>query len=152
MIPVQLIGAAVIAAASFAGAWQIQGMRYEKTLSDFHAQQSLALAEATKEAHDRTIQLQKQVDDAARKHARMVADLRLDAAGSRDALVSLHSAADQALRRASDSHSACIADANTLTIVFGRCTTELQSVATDADGLSAEVSLLRDAWPVQSKP
>lgn len=147
MIPVQLILAGAIAAAGFGSAWLVQEWRYEKQLSDIHAEQALALATATKEAHETTIRLQKQVDDAERKHASRVADLRRDAAGSRSALLGLSHATDQALRRAEASHSSCIADANTLTVVLGKCAVEYQSVAESADGWRNEVTTLREAWP-----
>lgn len=147
MIPVQLIVAGAIAAASFGAAWTYQGNRYETKLAQYQTDHAIALAKATQDALARTVAIQKAKDEAERKHARRVADLRRDADSSRVALVSLHSAADQSLRRASDSHSACLADANTLTIVFGQCSTRLQDVAADADGLSAEVSLLRESWP-----
>lgn len=147
MIPVQLIGAAVIAIASFGAAWTYQGNRYEAKLAEREAAQATALAEANADALAKTVALQKAKDEAERKHQSRLADMRRDLAGNRVALVGLSHAADQALRAAHDSHSACIADANTLTIVFGKCSTRLQDVAADADGLSAEVSLLREAWP-----
>ena len=147
MIPVQLIIAGVLAAAGFGSAWMVQEWRYEKTLSDIHAEQALALAAAESKAHETTIRLQKQVDDAARKHASRVADLRRDAAGSRSALLGLSHAADQALRRAEDSHAACLADASTLTVVLGKCSAELQDMAELTDGWHNEAMTLREAWP-----
>lgn len=152
MIPIQLIGAAVIASLSFAGAWQIQGMRSEKTLSDLHAQQAMALAQATKEAHERTIQLQKQVDDAERKHQSRLADMRRDLARTRgvaDGLRNDLSAASVALPNAT--FTSVVEYTATLNTVFGECTAEVGRLAEAAAGHSADAVTLLEAWPVQSK-
>ena len=147
MIPVQLIVAGAIAAASFGAAWTYQENKCASILAQYQTDHAIALAKATSDALARTVALQEKANAAQRKYNSRLADIRRDADSGRDAIVRLSEAADTALRRASDSHSACLADANTLTIVFGQCSTRLQDVAADADGLSAEVSLLRESWP-----
>jgi len=147
MIQLPVIFAGVAAVAGFTTAWQIQGVRYEAKLAERTAEYSTALAQANADALAKTLSLQKAKDDAERKAAIRIADIRRDAAAASSALTGLSHAADSALQRASDTHSACLADANTLTIVFGRCTTELQSVATDADQLRSNVQTLVEAWP-----
>lgn len=151
MIPLPVIFAAVAAIAGFTSAWTYQGNRYEAKLAERTAEYSTALAQANADALAKTQRLQAQKDDAERKAAIRIADIRRDAAAASSSLVSLSHAADSALRSASDSHSSCIADANTLTIVFGRCTAELQSVAADADQLTSNVQTLMDSWP-SAKP
>lgn len=147
MIPVQLIVAGAIAAVSFAGAWQIQGVRYEAILAEREAVQATALAEATAKALATTIKLQKAKDDAERKYNRRLADTRRDADSSRSALVGLSQAADTALRRASDTHSACQSVAATSTDLLQQCSVRYQSVASEADGWVSEALRLREAWP-----
>lgn len=146
MIPVQLIAAA-IAGLSFAGAWSIQTNRYERVLSDQRNEYLKRDFKALEVAHAQTISLQEKKNDAERKAQVRIASLRHDAAATSTALVRLSASTESALRHASDSHSACIADANNLAIVFGKCTVELQSVAADADLLSSNVQTLVEAWP-----
>ena len=147
MIPVQFIAAGVIAAASFAAGWKLSGDSYVKQLSDIHASHALALAEATSAALSETIRLQKVADDAARKHAKRQADLVRDRDANRAGLIGLSDAADQALRAANDTHSACISEANTLTVVLGKCAAEYVDVAGHADEWASEVITLQEAWP-----
>ena len=147
MIPVQLIVAAAIAAASFGAAWTYQGNRYEAKLAEREAAQAIQLAEATKDALARTVALQKAKDEAERKHQSRLADIRRDAAGVRVALVGLSHAADEALRRASDSHSACQSVAATSADLLQQCSVRYQSVAESADGWVSEALRLREAWP-----
>lgn len=147
MIPTHLIAAGLAGAIAFTGAWQIQANRYEKTLSDMKAEQSAALAIAAQKAQYETLKLQAKVDDAERKAGIRAAALARDVAGSRAALVSLSHAADSALRDASSSHDACLADAQRLASVFGQCTVQLQDVAADADRIASDRQTLIDAWP-----
>lgn len=145
MIP--LVFAAVAAVAGFTGAWQIQAMRHDRAISDIRATQAQELATAVGEAHAKTLALQAAKDAAERKARIREAAIARDLAANRDALVSLHGAADQALRHASTTHSACIADANALTVVLGKCAGELQDMGAIADGWYSETITLRESWP-----
>lgn len=145
MLPLIFAGAAAVA--GFTAAWQIQGMRYEQQLSDLRADQATALAKANADALAKTLSLQKAKDEAERLAKVRQSALARDLAANRDGLVRLHAAADTALRRAGDSHAACIADANALTVVFGKCAAELSDVAADADQLASDRQTLIDSWP-----
>jgi hypothetical protein len=151
VIPLPVIFAGVAAIAGFTSAWQIQGVRHEAQLAQLSAAHATAMADAANKAHTETIRLQALKNEAERKAAIRIAAVRRDADAASSALTGLSHAADSALRSASGSHSACLADANTLTIVFGRCTAELQSVATDADQLTSNVQTLIESWP-SAKP
>jgi hypothetical protein len=109
------------------------------------------LAAATANALAETVRLQAVANEAERKAQARIAAVKRDAAGARTALVSLSEAADTALRHASDSHSACLAEANTLTVVLGKCSAEYVDVAGHADEHASEVITLREAWPVATK-
>ena len=141
----QLIIAAIIAAASFGGgfgaAWKIQnGIAAEKEKQ--HVQQTLR---ATQEAASRDI---RNLDNViAAQNAATVRDrrLRLDAAGSRSALVSLSHAADAALRSAEADHATCIVRANSLAIVLKELGRSGGELAEKADKHTNDVQSCRDS-------
>lgn len=149
MIPVIL--AAAVGLASATGAWLYQENRYEAILAERTAEYSTALAAANANALAQTVSLQKAKDEAERKAQIRITAIRRDAAASQSALVGLSEAADTALRSASHSHSACLADANALTVVLGKCSAELHDMAADADGWHNEALTLREAWPSEVK-
>lgn len=149
MIPVIL--AAAVGLASATGAWLYQENRYEAILAERTAEYSTALAAANANALAQTVSLQKAKDEAERKAQIRITAIRRDTAASQSALVGLSEAADTALRSASHSHSACLADANALTVVLGKCSAELHDMAADADGWHNEDLTLREAWPSEVK-
>lgn len=143
----QLIIALVIAACSaatgFGTAWKIQDYFITKKENE-DAKQKLAaiqLAAAT------TIRNLDNVITAQNNAASRERKLRADASGSRDALISLSAAAEDALRTAETSHAACNIIANTQSQLFRSCSTEYQRVAEDADRAISERQTILDAWP-----
>jgi 7-keto-8-aminopelargonate synthetase-like enzyme len=147
VIPLPVIAALAAGVIAGAGAWTFQENRYEAILAERTAEYSTALAAANANALAKTIALQKAKDEAERKAQIRITAARRDAAASQSALVSLSDAADSALRHASTSHSACLADANTRTVVLGKCAGELQDMGEIADGWHNEALTLREAWP-----
>lgn len=143
MIYTHLIAAlvgAVIAA-------KVQDWRMDAQLSQLKTEYATAQAQAVEKAHAETIRLQERTDAAQRLARKRQSALAADAAGSRDALVSMSHTADDALRRAEGSHATCLATAVAQGIVLGQCTTRLQQVASDADGHASDVQTLIEAWP-----
>lgn len=138
-----LAGAALAAVT----AWTVQGWRMDAQLQTLKTEYATAQAQAVEKAHAETIRLQERADAAQRLARKRQSALAADAAGSRDALISLSHAADDALRRAESSHSTCLATAAAQGIVLGQCTARLQQVAADADGHASDVQTLIDAWP-----
>jgi len=147
MIPLPVIFAIVSAVAGATGAHLYTRNHYETVLAERTATQATALAQANANALAETQRLQAAKDEAERLAKVRQSALARDAAASRDALIGLSHATDSALRSASDSHSACLADASNLAVVFGRCATKLQGVAADADLLANNVQTLIEAWP-----
>ena len=147
MLP--LIFAAAASVASFTAAWQIQGMRHERQLSDIRADQATALAKANADALAETQRIQEIANKALKAAAARQSALARDLAANRDGLVRLSNAADGALRNSSGSIDACNANANTLTVVLGRCAGQLSDVAADADRLASDRQTLIDAWPTR---
>lgn len=134
---------AAVAATSFGSAWQIQSWRYAAKEAQ-HEKQKLAdvqqSAAATIRRADNVIAAQ----DAAQTRAR---GLRVDAAGARDALVSLHDAAASALQAASATHAACVERANALSVALGTMADAGGEVAAQADRHASDAKTLMDAWP-----
>ena len=145
MLP--LIFAGVAAVASFTAAWQIQGMRYDAIISEQRAAQSALLAEAHANAKRETERLQAAKDAALKAAAARQSALARDLASNRDALGRLSNAADSALRDSSGSLASCNGNANTLTVVLGRCAGQLSDMAADADRLASDRQTLIDSWP-----
>ena len=143
----QALSYAALGAACAWGAWSFQGSRYERLLSEQRTEYATAQARAVEKAHAETIRLQEKADAAARKSAARSAALANDIAGARSALISMSHAADSALRRANDSHNACISAATAQGDVLNQCSARLVEVAAAADGWRNESQELRDAWP-----
>jgi len=148
MIPVQLIVAGAIAAVSFAGAWQIQGMRYERVIAEQRAAQSALLVDAYANAKRETERLQEIQNAAERKHQSRIANLGRDLArtrsiadGLRDDLTTARSALPNATCTSVRQHAA------TLNSVFGECTAEVGRLAEAADSHSADSVMLLESWP-----
>lgn len=73
--------------------------------------------------------------------------LRLDADGSRAALVGLYNAADAAMRAAAASHDACLVRADSFRIVLNQCGEAYQELGAVAGRHASDVKTLTDAWP-----
>lgn len=148
MIPVQLIVAGAIAAASFGGAWVFQESRYEAILAERASKQATALAVATANALAETVRLQEAKDEAERKHQSRLADLRRDLARTRSVADGLRN--DIATARATLPDATCGSVREygiAASIVIGECSARLVEVAEHADRAIREVILLKDAWP-----
>lgn len=145
MLP--LIFACVAAASAATGTYVFMEAKYEAILAEREATHAIELAAATANALAETIRLQKEKDEALKQAQIRLTAIRRDAAASQSALAGLSEAADTALRSASHSHSTCLADANALTVVLGKCSAELHDMAADADGWHNEALTLREAWP-----
>lgn len=145
MLP--LIFAGVAAVAGFTAAWNIQGMRHATELAERTAAHASAMAQANADALAETQRLQEIANKALKAAAARQSVLARDLAANRDGLIRLSHAADTALRDSSGSLDACNANANTLTVILGRCAGQLSDVAADADRLASDRQTLIEAWP-----
>ena len=143
----QLVIRLVIAAAIFGSAWTIQDWRYGAKEADRDRQthentlESERLARRAESGNStRTIKAL----NAANKRADA---LRANAAGSRDALVRLSDAADEALRTAGRSLDACLDAATTSSQLLVAVSTERRELAEAADRHVSDIQTLTDAWP-----
>lgn len=150
MIPAQLLVAAAIAAAAFGTAWTAQGWRYDKQISDIHAQQAVALVEAQRKANEATTKLQQQADAAQREHARRLADVRRDADRARSAADRLRNNLTTARATLPDATCGTVREyATTVNELFGECAAAAGRLAEAADGHAADALMLQQAWPVK---
>lgn len=132
---------------SFGSAWQIQSWRHdaeEKHRVEQEAAQALSAQRDLRALENRryTAAASAQVAAAARD-----TELRRDAAGSRDALVGLSHATDQALREAGASHAACTERAATLGELLAASTKEYRDLGEKASRHVSDIKTLTDTWP-----
>ena len=139
----QLIIAAVIAAASFGGGWQIQSWRCQAKEKD-RAEQIL---DDERLAAKRAIRQIDAVSAAQSAAANRSGSLRRDADGVRTALVSLHDAAEQALRAARADHEACIERTVVATDALKAVAKAGGELAARADRIDNDRMMLLEAWP-----
>lgn len=142
-----VVFAFVAAAAGFTSAWQIQAMRHDAAITTLKNEYLKRDFRALENAHAKTISLQASKDAAEREARIRQTALARDIAANRDALVSLHSAADQALRRANDTHGACLATAAAQRDVLDSCSARLVEVGAAADQHVSDIKTLTEGWP-----
>lgn len=143
MIPLQAYLAAGTFLAGVATGWTVQGWHYQAKEND-RAQQELAdrRLQATARVRREEAVIAAQNDAQARARA-----LRLDADGSRAALVGLHDATAQAMRDAAAAHDACTERAHALSVVLNQCGAAYQELGAVADRHASDVKTLTEAWP-----
>lgn len=145
---IQLIIAAIIAAASFGGgfgaAWKIQnGIAAEK--ENEYVQQTLR---ATQESAATAIRRADNVIAAQNAAALRERRLRADAASSRDALVGLsHATTSYSLRAKSNPIGSGLDVADIFPELFLSCSGRLVEVAGEADQWKSDAIKLHEAWP-----
>ena len=139
----QIIIALVLTVIGFTGGWTVQSWRYgakeTKRAEQQLVDQRLAAATTVRRL-DNSIQAQ----NAAVSRNR---DLRMAAAGSRDALIGLHDASAAALRESSASLAACTDRATAISVVLDQCGAAYQRLGEKADRHASDVKTLIDAWP-----
>lgn len=143
----QLIIAAVIAAASFGSAWTIQDWRYGAKEADRDRQTYETTLESQRLAHRAQTQDDQRVIAAQNSAALRQRVLRADADASRAALIGLSAAASEALSRAIQSHDSCLATAHATSELLVAVSTERRELAEKADGHVSDLKTLIQAWP-----
>ena len=139
----QIIIALIIALAGFGSAWKIQDWRYGAKEND-RAEQNLVDVRQSAAAAIHRID---NVSTAQSAAAARLNALRVDADGSRSALISLSLAADSALRDAATSQTACLATATSLGDVLKTVSAERRELSEKADLHVSDIKTLMDAWP-----
>lgn len=139
----QLIIAALIAVAGFGTAWKVQDWRYnakEKERAEQQLEAQRMVAAASRRQREDVIAAQNEAQVRANR-------LRMDAAGSRAALIGLSNATEQAMRDAALSHAACTERAHTIGVVLNQCAGAYQELGAVADRHASDVQTLIGAWP-----
>lgn len=139
----QLIIAALIAAAGFGSAWQIQSWRAD----------AKELARAEQELVDQrnaaTTAIRRTETVIAATSAATVRDaaLRRDAAGARNESDRLRTSRDEAVRAAATSHNACLERIDAFSVVLGTVEAAGREVAAQADRHANDSKMMQEAWP-----
>ena len=138
-----LIVALAIAAGSFGSAWQIQSWRYDAK-EKARVEQQL---EDVRQSAARNIRFRDVEIDAQNQAETRARNLRVDAAGARDALVGLRTSTDAALRAAGTSKEACLIRAATLGELFEESAAEYTELAEKAGRHVNDIQKLNGSWP-----
>lgn len=148
MLYTHLAAALIAGAVAATGTWQIQSWRYGTKIAAINQQHSDLVASSAKSAL-RLTEIYRENSDAAVKkaEARMAKNkrdadgLRGELNGLRGDLATVPDRIRNATREAVDQY------ANTATVVFEQCTKRYSDMAAAAQGHSADVQTLMDAWP-----
>ena len=139
----QLILAMILSFLSFAGGYKLSNYQNQEKENERLSAHLAAVQSSAATA------IRRQDNVIAAQNAAVARQVVLarDIAGARDAIVSLHAAADQALRDASTSLDSCNNHATKLNLVFMECSRVYEKVARDADGWQNDATTLKDAFP-----
>lgn len=143
MINTHIAAALIGATLAGGGAWRIQNWR-----ADAHEKEHIALhAEQERDLHALEQKRSSGVIAAQNVARAREAQLRADAAGSRDALGGLRTASEAALDAARVNHDACIDRALAFSIVLDQCAAGYRGLAEKTDRHASDIKTLIDAWP-----
>ncbi len=131
---IQLVVVLVSAAIGFSGAWYVQGLRWKENVSTIQAEHKQEL-DTIKDTANR------QFKEASKNHAKALqnatsrnAKLSRDVVATRDALVRLSNASEEAVSASRGSLTACHAAVDTFRIVFDDCGKRYEQMGRDAQG------------------
>lgn len=137
-----------VAIAAFGAGFMVNGWRLNAEIESIHAAHAVAVAEATAQVMDQTVQLQGK-KDAALKQAQQTA--KANAAAADDARSQLEWVRDYNRRTASEVAGAtCTAvrdNATAVTAVFAECSAAFADMARKADGHALDAKTLIQSWP-----
>ena len=141
-ILIALCSAAAAGAAGFGSAWHIQGSRITQMELN-HANAIIQQQRAARQSIDRALsQVSQAQNDAQARRVVIAAAVDRNGAG----LIGLRNTA-ASVRASAITPDASAAYADTVSELFGRCSSELVRVAGSADGHASDVKTLMDAWP-----
>lgn len=139
----QLIIAAIIAAAGFAGGWHVQTIRYTAKEAE-HAKQELAQIQLSAAA---SIRRADNVIVAQSESATRAIRLRTDLDSAKSELERLRAQLSQPMPRAETASSTCTDRADPARELLATCAAELQDLAGKADRHASDALMLQQAWP-----
>lgn len=137
-----------IAIAAFGSGFMVNGWRLNAEIESTHAAHAAAVAKATAEAMDQTVELQGKKDDAL-KEAQKTA--KVNAAAADRARSELDWVRDYNRRTASEVAGASCTSvrehATTAAAVFSECSAAFADMARKADGHALDAKTLIQSWP-----
>lgn len=144
MIHYVLIGA-FVALSTFSSAWYVQGLRWKENVAEIEAEHREELVSIKQLADYQFKEMSKNHVLALQKAVTKQATLSRDAVATRDTLVRLSSASEDAIRAARTSTEACYAAADTFRIVFNDCAKEYEQMGKEAQGHVIDKQTLIDS-------
>lgn len=139
----QLIIAAIIAAAGFAGGWHVQTIRYTAKEAE-HEKQKLV---EVQQSAATTIRQLDNVLVAQNAGAVRAIRLRTDLDSSRNELDRLRAQLAKPMPRAETSTGSCVERVDPARELLATCAEELQDLAGKADRHASDALMLQQAWP-----
>lgn len=141
--------ASIVAATVFSAActYQIQDWRYGAKEADRDRQTYETTLESQRLAHRAQTEDDQRVIAAQNAATLLQRNLRANAATSRAALASVSYAAGEAMRRALESHDACLATATAASELLTSVSAERRELAEKADLHVIDIKTLVAAWP-----
>lgn len=140
-----LLIAAFSATSAFGGAWYVQALRCKEIVATIEAEHREEI-KATKDL------VESQFKEMSKNHAKALqnavskqATLSRDVVASRDALVRLSSAAEDAIRSSRDSLDSCNATAYTFKVVFNDCAGKYEQLGRETQGHVIDKQTLIDS-------
>lgn len=124
----------ISSAMGFAGAWKLQEISYKNDISVIKKEHQEELQKIKDVATEQLDEMVKNHAYALQNAVKRHAQLSRDVLGTRDALVRLSTASEEAIRTSRASTSACHAAVDTFRIVFDDCGKRYEQVGRDAQG------------------
>ena len=125
---------AFVAVSAFSSAWYVQSLRWEENVSLIEAEHKEELASIKDLADTQFKKMSKNHVLALQKAVTKQATLSRDAVASRDALIRLSDASEDAILASRASAEACYAAADTFRVVFNDCAKEYEQMGKEAQG------------------
>ena len=142
------VGAVAI---GFGLAWQIQGIRLDRTeiaFEKYQGQVEQQAVEARRAALDKEQFWNQEVENARINAQTRESRLKRDAANAQSAVVGLRNELGSLQARlATSSCDACTATAATLGVLLAQCAEDYRAMAEVADRHASDVQTLTEAWP-----
>lgn len=137
-----------VAIAAFGSGFMVNGWRLNAEIESIHAAHAAAIAQATAEAMDQTVQLQGKKDDALKEAQRTA---KVNAAAADRARSELDWVRDYNRRTANEVAGASCTSvrdhATTAAAVFAECSAAFADMARKADGHALDAKTLIQSWP-----
>ena len=131
---IQLVVVLVSAAIGFSSAWYVQHLRFSNDITDIVLEHNKQIEDIKDLANSQLIEMTRNHAKALQNATSRNAKLSRDVVATRDALVRLSNASEEAVSASRGSLTACHAAVDTFRIVFDDCGKRYEQMGRDAQG------------------